>query len=106
MMGFFRNLLGAASDSNIDQLLKNGAIVVDVRTEREFSGGHVRGSLNIPLDKLQKNIARLNRKKPIIICCASGVRSATAKKILVNSGFAEVYNGGSWTNVESKANRP
>lgn len=101
-MGFFRNLLGAAPDSNIEQLLKSGAIIVDVRTEREFIGGHVRGAVNIPLDKLQKNISRLKKNKPIITCCASGIRSATAKKILINSGFSEVYNGGSWTNVKDK----
>ncbi|HET9826686.1 MAG TPA: rhodanese-like domain-containing protein [Chitinophagaceae bacterium] len=104
MMGFFRNLLGAAPDSNIEQLLKKGATIVDVRTEREYISGHVRGSMNIPLDKLQKNISKLKKNKPIITCCASGIRSATAKKILMNSGFTDVHNGGSWTNVQRRAN--
>lgn len=63
MMGFFRNLLGARPDSNIEQLLENGALIVDVRTEREFKSGHVRGSVNIPLDTLQKNMARLKKKQ-------------------------------------------
>lgn len=101
-MGFFRNLLGARPDSNIEQLLENGALIVDVRTEREFKSGHVRGSVNIPLDTLQKNMARLKKNKAIITCCASGIRSATAKKILINNGFSEVYNGGSWTNLVGK----
>jgi phage shock protein E len=103
MMGFFRNLLGAGPDANIEQLLKKGATIIDVRTEGEFNSGHVRGSMNIPLDNLQKNVSKLKKDKPIITCCASGVRSATAKKILKNSGFTDVYNGGSWTNLQRRA---
>ena len=103
MMGFFRNLLGAAPDPNIEQMLQKGATILDVRTEREFNSGHVRGSMNIPLDKLQKNIGKLKKDKPIIACCASGIRSATAKNILKNSGFTDVHNGGSWTNLQRRA---
>lgn len=103
MMGFFRNLLGAGPDANIAQLIKKGATIVDVRTEAEFISGHVGGSMNIPLDKLQKNVSNLKKDKPIITCCASGIRSATAKKILKNSGFANVYDGGSWTKLQQRA---
>ena len=102
-MGFFKNLLGAAPDLNIEQLLKKGATIVDVRTEREFNSGHIRGSINIPLDKLQTNIAKLRKDKTIITCCASGIRSATAKKMLQNSGFTDVHNGGSWASLQRKA---
>ena len=102
-MGFFKNLLGATPDLNIEQLLKNGAIVVDVRTEGEFNSGHFHGSINIPLDKLPRNIAKLKKSKPIITCCASGIRSATAKKMLQNIGFTDVHNGGSWANLQRRA---
>jgi len=102
MMGFFKNLLGAAPDVNIEQLLKKGATIVDVRTEREFNSGHIHGSINIPLDKLQANIAKLKKDKLIITCCASGIRSATAKKMLQNSGFTDVHNGGSWANLQRR----
>jgi rhodanese-related sulfurtransferase len=103
MITFFKNLLGANPDPNVQELLKRGATIIDVRTEREFSTGHLQGSVNIPLDKLQKNASNLKRDKPIITCCASGVRSATAKKILMNIGFSEVCNGGSWANLKGKA---
>ena len=100
MIEFFRNLLRTSSKLNIEELLARGAIIVDVRTEREFRTGHVKGSLNIPLDKLHKNISKLKKDKPIITCCASGMRSSTAKNILKNSGFTEVYNAGSWTSIK------
>jgi phage shock protein E len=102
MIQFFRNLLGAKPEANIGDLLLHGALVIDVRTETEFDAGHAPGSVNIPLDQLQQNISRLNKNKPIITCCASGIRSATAKRILINNGFAKVYNGGSWTNMKSQ----
>jgi phage shock protein E len=102
MIRLFRDLLGAKSEVNIGELLLRGALVIDVRTESEFDGGHAPGSVNIPLDQLQQNISRLNKNKPIITCCASGIRSSTARRILINNGFAQVYNGGSWTNMKSQ----
>ncbi|MFI5188365.1 MAG: rhodanese-like domain-containing protein [Chitinophagales bacterium] len=102
MIEFFKNLLGVGSKLNIEELLAKGAVIVDVRTEREFKGGHIRGSVNIPLDKLPKNISKLKKNKPVITCCASGMRSSTAKNILISNGFPEVYNGGSWISVQHK----
>ncbi len=100
MIDFFENLLAAGSKLNIEELVAKDAIIVDVRTEREFYNGHVKGSINIPLDKLPKNISKLKKDKPIITCCASGMRSAAAKNILRNDGFSEVYNAGSWTSIK------
>jgi phage shock protein E len=97
-----KNLFGPGPKINIEELLSRGAIILDVRTEKEFKSGHVKGSVNIPLDKISDNISRLKKDKPIITCCASGMRSATARHILKNSGFSEVYNGGSWTGIKSK----
>lgn len=57
----------------------------------------------MPLDTLNNNLGRLNDKdQPIITCCASGMRSASAKRILKAKGFKEVYNGGAWNSLESK----
>jgi rhodanese-related sulfurtransferase len=106
MIQFFKNLLGTKPEANISDLLLRGALVIDVRTETEFDVGHAPGSVNIPLDQLQHNISRLNKNKPIITCCASGIRSATAKRILINNGFAQVYNGGSWTNIKREMSHP
>ena len=100
MIHFFKNLFASGPKLNIEELLAKGAMIVDVRTEREFKAGHVKGSINIPLDKLSQNISKFKKSKPIITCCASGMRSATAKEILESTGFTEVYNGGSWTSIQ------
>ena len=85
------------------QLVNNGAIILDVRTSGEFSTGHIKGSINIPVNALSNNLSKLKaKKKPIITCCASGMRSASAKSILKSSGFSEVYNGGSWMSLNNK----
>jgi rhodanese-related sulfurtransferase len=100
MIKFLRNLLNAGSAVNLEELLQHGAIIVDVRTEREFKAGHAKGSINIPLDKLTHHLSKLKKDKPVITCCASGMRSATAKNILKRNGFSEVYNAGSWTSIK------
>jgi len=85
------------------QLVNDGAIIVDVRTSAEFSTGHIKGSINIPVNSLSKNLAKLKAKnKPIITCCASGMRSASAKSILQSNSFSNVYNGGSWHSLNHK----
>ncbi len=88
---------------NYAQLVNDGAIVLDVRTKGEYGSGHIRGSVNIPVDQLQKNLQKFkDKKRPIITCCASGMRSASAKGILQSNGFSEVYNGGSWMSLNNK----
>jgi len=62
----------------------------------------MKSSVNMQLDKLSKNISKLKKDKPIIACCASGMRSAIAKNILINKGLTEVYNGGSWISLNRK----
>jgi len=99
MINFLKNLFNTGPAVNIEELLRNGAIIVDVRTEREFKAGHAKGSINIPLDKLTHDLSKLKKDKPVITCCASGMRSSTAKNILKRNGFSEVYNAGSWTSI-------
>lgn len=85
------------------QLVKDGAIILDVRSKGEFQGGHIKGAMNIPVSDLSNNLSKLKDKnKPIITCCASGMRSASAKGILQNAGYKEVYNGGGWASLNSK----
>ena len=76
-------------------LSAKGATIIDVRSKAEYASGHIKGSINIPLDTLQNNLSKIKKNKPVITCCASGMRSASAKGILQNNGF-EVYNGGGW----------
>ena len=101
MFGFLKNLFGGTS-VDFAELVKNGAQIIDVRTPGEFNGGHIKGAKNIPLQSLGNNLSKINKKKPVITCCASGARSAAAKNILQNSGFTEVYNGGGWHSLKSK----
>lgn len=102
MFEAIKNLFGIQK-TDFAELKKSGAIIVDVRTKNEFSGGHIKGAINIPLSDLQKNISKLKDKnKPIITCCASGARSASAKSILSNNGYSQVYNGGGWMSLNNK----
>lgn len=98
-MGLLSALFGPKVD--LKQWVKEGAIILDVRTPGEFNGGHVKGSKNIPLQTLQQQLSKLPKDKKIITCCASGNRSGMAKRILQSSGF-EVVNGGSWMSVNNK----
>ena len=85
----------------LSELLKQpDAKVIDVRTPAEFAGGHVAGSENIPLNEVPNKVAEFrNLKGPIILCCASGNRSGQATAFLRAQGLEEVYNGGSWLDV-------
>lgn len=100
-MGFFSSLFGGGSPKvDLKEIIAKGAVIVDVRTPGEFSGGHVKGAVNIPLDKLQGNIAKIKGyKKPVIVCCASGMRSANAKRVLSKNGIEEIYDAGSWVSL-------
>lgn len=103
MIAKLKKLLGIKPPPNYKQLIKEGAIIVDVRSKAEFAGGHIKGSKNIPLQTLQANPNLLkNKSKPVITCCASGMRSGSAKTILQSKGFPNVYNGGGWMSLNNK----
>ena len=85
--------------ARLPELLKQGAVVVDVRSPQEFAAGSSNGSINIPLSELGKGFSRLDREKPVVVCCASGTRSAAARMILKKNGFKVVFNAGPWTNT-------
>lgn len=102
MLEALKQLFGLGPSVDYKELMKQGAQIVDVRTKAEFGGGHIRGSVNIPLNNLSNHYASLKKNKPVITCCASGVRSAQAKNILKANGFAEVHNGGGWMSLKNK----
>ena len=81
-------------------LMSNGAIVLDVRSAREYENGHIKGAINIPVTKLGISLNNLkDKQRPIITCCASGVRSASATSILKRAGYLNVFNAGSWNSL-------
>ncbi len=80
-------------------IAENLGTIVDVRTYGEYSGGNVAGSINIPLNEIPARIEELKAMKaPLILCCASGMRSGQAQNYLSQNNI-ECYNGGSWLEV-------
>jgi phage shock protein E len=103
MFELIKKFLGVGPSVDYRTLVRQGAVILDVRTKGEYNGGHIKGSINIPVDQLKNNLNRLpDKQKPIITCCASGMRSSSAKGILKSSGYAQVHNGGSWTGLCDK----
>jgi phage shock protein E len=103
MLKALKKLLGFGPKVDYSELVKQGAIILDVRSKGEYAGGHIKGSMNISVDQLQNNLGKLKDKnQPIITCCASGMRSASAKSILKSNGFLQVYNGGGWSSLRNK----
>lgn len=102
MLQILKKLFSSGPAVNYSDLVKNGAQIIDVRTRQEYAGGHVKGSINIPLNELNANLKKINKSKPVITCCASGMRSSSARGILKSNGYAEVYNGGGWSSLQSK----
>jgi phage shock protein E len=102
MIQLLKGLFGIGPKADYRELLKNGATIIDVRTKGEYQGGHIKGSVNIPLDNLNNNLSKIKKDKPVITCCASGMRSASAKSILKSNGFSEVHNGGGWMSLQNK----
>jgi phage shock protein E len=100
-MGFFSDLFSSKPAVDYAELVKNGAIIVDVRTPGEFAQGHIKGAVNIPLDMIRSRVSELKQKnKPVITCCRSGARSGSAKSILTDAGI-ECYNGGAWDSLQN-----
>lgn len=100
MITFIKNLFKPKTD--LAKLVKEGAVIVDVRTKGEFQAGHIEGSKNIPLDGVKNLVQQLKKSgKPVITVCRSGNRSAMAKSILSSAGI-EVYNGGAWTSLKKQ----
>jgi phage shock protein E len=103
MLDLLKNLLGIGPSVDFAKLKREGAIILDVRTKGEYAGGHIKGSINIPLDQLSGNLKRFpDKDKVIITCCASGMRSGSAKGILKSAGYTNVYNGGGWGSLQYK----
>ena len=103
MLSTIKQLFGLGPKVDYAELVKQGAIILDVRSKGEYSSGAIKGSINISLDQLNANLSKLKDKNtPIITCCASGMRSASAKSILKSNGYTSVHNGGGWSSLQSK----
>ena len=99
MVNLLKTIFGNNNKVKMENILKEGAFLVDVRSPGEFAEGHVKGSTNIPLDQIQQQLGQFKGKESIVVFCRSGARSAQAKSILEQNGFADVTNGGTWESV-------
>lgn len=103
MINTIKKLFGIGPQVNYAELVQQGALILDVRSKGEYAGGHIKGSINISVDTLNNNLNKLkNKEQTIITCCASGMRSASAKNILKSHGYMHVHNGGGWSSLKNK----
>lgn len=87
-------------EDGLDKLIKNGAVILDVRTEKEYAMGHIDGSLNISLGTIRERYVELDSNKTYITVCSHGLRSVKVEHILKEKGFKKVYNGGAWSDLQ------
>jgi phage shock protein E len=78
----------------VKQKLESGAVVIDVRTPDEFRDGAYPGAKNIPLSDLGRRLEEIPKNKPVVLYCASGVRSSSAARAMIQAGYADVINAG------------
>ena len=86
-------------DNNIQKFIKDGAIIIDVRTESEFKSGNIENSINVPLKDLIYRINEFSKEKKYITVCTIGMRAESAKKFFKRKGF-QVLNGGRWSSIK------
>lgn len=83
------------SGADARQKVASGALLLDVRTPGEFASGHIKGAMNIPVQELGSRFGEVGATdRPVVVYCASGMRSARAAAMLRAKGWAEVYNLG------------
>ncbi|KAA3619039.1 MAG: rhodanese-like domain-containing protein [Flavobacterium sp.] len=100
-MGLLDFLFGNKT-KKIQEFIEKDAVILDVRTKAEFAGGAIPGSKNIPLQQLSVQLSEIKKwKKPVITCCATGIRSGSAASILRNNDI-EAVNGGGWASLQNK----
>ena len=78
------------SPRELDQ--KKGMMLLDVRTDKEYEGGHIPGSVHVPLSEIGDKIKKLKKDKELVVYCQSGNRSIWAIKRLMGMGFTNLYN--------------
>jgi|SRR5690554_4155427 len=100
-MGLLDLIFGNKS-KKLQDFKSRGAIILDVRTKNEYENGAIPGSKNIPLQSINSKISTIKKwDKPVICCCASGLRSGSAAGILRSQGI-EAINGGGWFSLSNK----
>lgn len=95
IFSLYRQFAGKVDPSKARTLVKEGAILVDVRSPAEFASGHLPNAVNLPVGDLRSRLSDVGSKeRPVVVYCASGMRSASAASLLRRNGFHEVYDLG------------
>ena len=94
---------GQISAKDATGYLKNGALVIDVRTPGEFNSGHLTNAINIPLDEIESTLPKrvTDKSHVLLLHCASGMRSGAAQKKLNSLGYTNAFNLGSYGRAKS-----
>jgi rhodanese-related sulfurtransferase len=71
---------------------KKGAVIIDVRTNKEYGQGHIPGAVHVPLADVGTKVKKLKKDKEIVVYCQSGSRSIWAIKRLIGMGYTHLYN--------------
>lgn len=103
MISLFKKIF-SSDYVDLREIIRKGAMIIDVRSEKEFAQGHIKDSLNIPLEKIASKAEELKKHNHIVLCCRSGNRSGMAERTLRLKGLKHVTNGGSWTQVSNYIN--
>ena len=106
-MGFLDFLKGPDTDQGVRAFRETpGAVLLDVRTPQEYREGHIPGSVNVPLQSLDREGAvPAGKDVPLFVCCHSGARSSQATEILTRMGYANVENIGGIAAYTGKVER-
>ncbi|XCF07310.1 rhodanese-like domain-containing protein [Tamlana crocina] len=100
-MGFLDFIFGAKK-RHVQQYLEQGAVILDVRSQKEWDDGHIEEAIHVPLDNLTDKVDEIKRlNKPVIVCCESGIRAAKAAKFL-NLNNIKATNGGGWIGLKNR----
>ena len=95
MFGFGQSQMKTIECHEARKMVAQGAQLVDVRSPAEYGQGAIPGSVNVPLQAIHTAEQHLDKNKPVIVYCVSGMRSNQAEAMLTQMGFAAVHNLGS-----------
>ncbi len=89
------------------QEIRNGALLVDVRSRQEYDAGHLEGALLIPHDQVERRIAEFgdDKGRSIVLYCRSGRRAGVAEQVLRGAGFTNVLNAGGYKEMMAARQR-
>jgi rhodanese-related sulfurtransferase len=96
MINTLKNLFGLGPKVDYADLVKQGAIILDVRSPGEYKQGHIKGSLNTPLNDLSQHITKLKKRPLLLLVVHQGCEVHQQKHFKIK-WFIQVHNGGGWT---------